>query len=157
MADVKPLNLGSEPAANQQRVEPAKTNKFPVKIAGLFLVIVALGVLSGYGIFNLKGGGGVKRLRTSAEGGQAKSGDTFGVEDSKAFTDSAEGELAVGGIDGEGSHHLIREGGESQYVYLTSSIIDLDQFVGKNVKVWGQTFTAQKAGWLMDVGRLEVK
>ena len=27
---------------------------------------------------------------------------------------------------------------------------------GKKIKVWGQTQTAQYAGWLMDVGRVEV-
>jgi len=24
------------------------------------------------------------------------------------------------------------------------------------VKIWGETFKAQKAGWLMDVGRVEI-
>jgi len=32
----------------------------------------------------------------------------------------------------------------------------LSKFVGKNIKVWGQTQSAQYAGWLMDVGRVEV-
>jgi hypothetical protein len=41
-------------------------------------------------------------------------------------------------------------------VYLTSSTVDLSPFVGKKVRVWGQTFTGQKAGWLMDVGLVEV-
>lgn len=147
---IQPLNLSSEPAAPKKSV--------PVKlIAGLVAVIIT-GILSGYGLFNLKSGTGTapKKLKTSTEGG-VNPGDSFGVDDTQAFTDSAEGELAIGGIGGEGSHHLIREGGESQYVYLTSSILDLDQFVGKTVKIWGQTFDAQKAGWLMDVGRLEVK
>jgi hypothetical protein len=156
MTDVKPLNLGSESQPGFTPTSPVSSKKFPSKLVVMFLALVALGIVSGYGLFNLKGGGGVKRLQTEVTG-PVSAGDTFGVEDSKAFTDSAEGEMTAGGIDGEGSHHLIREGGESQYVYLTSSIIDLDQFVGKNVKVWGQTFTAQKAGWLMDVGRLEVK
>ena len=35
---------------------------------------------------------------------------------------------------------------------LTSVNIDLD----KKVKVWGETNTAQEAGWLMDVGKLEL-
>ena len=78
------------------------------------------------------------------------------MADEKSFTDSAEGSLTAGGIDGEGSHHLVRPGGDSQNVYLTSSIIDLDQFVGHSVKIWGETFQAQQAGWLMDVGRLQV-
>ena len=67
-----------------------------------------------------------------------------------------EGNLESGGINGEGTHKLIRPGGDSQTVYLTSSVLDLNQFVGKKVKVWGQTFSAKKAGWLMDVGRVEV-
>lgn len=147
---IKPLNLNADTAA-------AKTvSKFPVKTIGIFLLIVILGAGSGYGLFRWKGApAGVKKLKTQVTG-TAAVGETYGVEDTKAFTDSAEGELAKGGIDGEGSHHLVRPGGDSQNVYLTSSIIDLDQFVGRKVKVWGQTFQAQKAGWLMDVGRLEV-
>lgn len=148
MTEIKPLDLNNE----------VKTPKkpLPVKTALVFTVVVVLGVLSGYGLFRFKPGTGVvKKLKTEVTG-TINPGDSYGVEDAKVFTDSAEGEMATGGIDGEGSHHLIREGGESQYVYLTSSIIDLDQFVGRQVKVWGQTFEAQKAGWLMDVGRLEI-
>ena len=29
-------------------------------------------------------------------------------------------------------------------------------YIDKKIKVWGQTQTAQYAGWLMDVGRVEV-
>lgn len=149
---IQPLNLSSEPADAKA---VAGKGKFPVKIIAGVLAIITLGILSGYGLFNLKGGGGPKRLKTEVSG-TAAVGESYGVEDTKVFSDSAEGEVTAGGIDGEGSHHLIREGGESQSVYLTSSIIDLDQFVGRQVKVWGQTFEAQKAGWLMDVGRLEI-
>ena len=89
------------------------------------------------------------------KGGIAK-GTTAGISDEKTFKDSAEGKLETGGIDGDGSHHLVRPGGDSQNVYLTSSLIDLDRFVGREVKVWGETFSAKKAGWLMDVGKLKV-
>ena len=144
---IQPLNLNGKP------VTPKKS--LPVKpLAGLVIIIIA-GVLSGYGLFSLKSGSGPKKLKTEVTG-TAAVGESYGVADTKVFTDSAEGEITAGGVDGEGSHHLIREGGESQSVYLTSSIIDLDQFVGRKVKVWGQTFEAQKAGWLMDVGRLEI-
>jgi hypothetical protein len=51
---------------------------------------------------------------------------------------------------------LERAGGPSQDVYLTSSTISFDEYVGKKVKVWGETFSAKTAGWLMDVGRLEL-
>lgn len=80
-----------------------------------------------------------------------------GVFDKKRFPDSVEGKLQEGGVEGEGSFHLERPGGESQNVYLTSSTVDLSKYIGKKVKVWGQTFTAEKAGWLMDVGYIEVK
>ncbi len=78
-----------------------------------------------------------------------------GVVDKKTFKDSAEGILREGGIDGEGNFHLERSGGESQNVYLTSSTVDLSEFIGKKVKVYGQTFAGEKAGWLMDVGYIE--
>lgn len=85
-----------------------------------------------------------------------ESGLEIGIEDPEVFRDSAEGILRVGGIEGEGTHHLERQGGVSQNVYLTSSVLDLDEFVNKKIKVWGETFAAQKAGWLMDVGRVRV-
>ena len=98
-------------------------------------------------------------------GSLSKSGDTgssdskkesAGVMDKKTFPDSAQGLLKEGGIEGEGNYHLERPGGKSQNVYLTSTAVDLSTFVGKKVKVWGQTFAAEKAGWLMDVGYIEV-
>ncbi|MBU1323040.1 hypothetical protein KKE48_02655 [Patescibacteria group bacterium] len=158
MVEVKPLNLSSDetmalpatPIATPPAGKKAKT-----KLTLWLISLVALGIISGYGLTLLKKPQGVTQLSRTAQDGTEK-GETFGVVDEKAFKDQAEGEIASGGIDGEGSHHLIRDGGESQYVYLTSSIVDLNQFVGKKARVWGQTFEAQKAGWLMDVGRLEI-
>lgn len=80
-----------------------------------------------------------------------------GVQDKKTFKDSAEGIMKEGGVDGEGNFHLERPGGVSQNAYLTSSTVDLSKYIGKKVKVWGQTFQGQKAGWLMDVGLVEVQ
>lgn len=93
----------------------------------------------------------------SNETAAIKVGQTFGAKDTKAFKDPVEGVLVAGGIGSEGSHHLVRPGGDSQNVYLTSSIVDLKMFEGAKVKIWGETFKAQKAGWLMDVGRVEVE
>ena len=59
-------------------------------------------------------------------------------------------------IEDEGQYHIERPGGVSQNVYLTSTTVDLSQFIGKKIRVWGETFSAQKAGWLMDVGLVEV-
>lgn len=79
-----------------------------------------------------------------------------GITDEETFKDDAEGLLLEGGIDGEGTHHLDRDLGPDKHVYLTSTVIDLQSFVDKNVKVWGETISAQKAGWLMDVGKIKV-
>lgn len=79
-----------------------------------------------------------------------------GILDKETFKDTAEGTLREGGFEGEGSFHLERPGGESQNVYLTSTTVDLSEFIGKKVTVWGQTFDAKKAGWLMDVGYIEI-
>jgi len=81
----------------------------------------------------------------------------LGQKNIKLCPDTAEGILKSGGIEGEGTHHLVRKGGEDQYVYLTSSTIDLSQVVNKKVKVWGKTYTAKTAGWLMDACYLEIK
>lgn len=118
-------------------------------IIGAAVIIVA-GVLSGYFLST-----SFSKKATSSQSG-TPSGKTVGSSDTKTFPDSAEGQLEAGGINGEGTHRLVRPGGESQTVYLTSSVLDLSQFVGKKVKVWGQTFSAKRAGWLMDVGRVEV-
>lgn len=100
----------------------------------------------------LKDSKGNLAVNTTTKEGQAE----IGSADTSTFRDTAEGVLEQGGFEGEGTHHLVRDGGPSQYVYLTSSVIDLSQFVGKKVKVWGQTVAAQKAGWLMDVGRIKI-
>lgn len=123
------------------------------------LVAAVLGVISGWGIYRYQGQGevsfGKKGEVKEAEGKKVKKGEIYGRKDD-VFKDSAVGVVERGGIDGEGTHRLIREGGESQTAYLTSSVLDLDLFVGHKVKVWGQTFAGEKAGWLMDVGRVEV-
>ena len=132
----------------------APSSKTPIV---LFLILAVLGVLSGYIISQLRGSSIIPLGTKSAiEKSGLKKGQTFGSADEKTFKDTTEGVLKEGGIDGEGVFHLERPGGESQNVYLTSSLIDLSTFVGKKVKVWGETQKAEKAGWLMDVGRVEV-
>ena len=141
-----------------QEVKPLITN-IPTKIIGL-VVVLALGLGSGYLLKNGSIGGVINTgpvvSRNVPEAG-LKEGDIIGVQDEKTFKDSATGVLHKGGIDGEGSHQLLRPGGVSQTVYLTSSVIDLDEFESHQVTVWGETFKGQKAGWLMDVGRVKVE
>lgn len=136
------------------KAAPTKSSShFPMKIIPLLLIVAILGVGTGY-IFADKGSSTLPDKNGSV--GTVSKGKQYGSDDTKTFKDVAEGKLEKGGIESEGQYHLVRPGGESQNVYLTSSYVDLAEFVGKNVKVWGQTQAAQKAGWLMDVGRVEV-
>ncbi len=140
---------------NNLAIQPIEEPKQKKK-GGLILIIiffaVALGVSSG---FALSKSGLVKTGAFRVE--QVNTSKEVGVKDAQNFKDSGDGKLVKGGIDGEGTHHLVRAGGTSQTVYITSSVVDLDKFIGKKVKVFGQTFASKTAGWLMDVGRIEIK
>lgn len=131
-----------------EQVQPG----FPLPtFAVMVLVVLLVGVGVGYGLVRLKGSKGASFLPGS------NSAKTAGpTVNKKIFKDKAEGILKEGGIDGEGNFHLERPGGLSQNVYLTSSTVDLSQYLGKKVRVQGETFSAQKAGWLMDVGLVEI-
>jgi len=72
------------------------------------------------------------------------------------FKDSATGTIEVGAVNGVGTHILVRPGGDSQRVSLTSSAVDLDLFVNRQVEVKGETNTSGKTGWLMDVGSVKI-
>lgn len=131
-----------------------KDRKTFLTISGLVLVVVLLGIYTG------------KMLSSRGVGNTAPSGNTApgateslneaGIKNDEAFPDDATGKLEEGGINGEGTHHLTRDGGPDQNVYLSSTVIDLQSFVGKKVQVWGQTISGKQAGWLMDVGRIKV-
>lgn len=124
-----------------------------VVIVMVYVILVFLGVGTGYLLFrNTK----LTSESVAQTPGMIKTEKVEGLADTKTFKDSAEGTIEKGGINGEGTHKLIREGGPSQTAYLVSSVIDLDAYVGKKVKVWGETFAAQKAAWLMDVGKIEI-
>lgn len=123
----------------------------------VFIVIAALlGVGSGYFLSQNGGKTGISSLDKVTRSSNVEKGKTYGTGDTSVFKDTAEGVMTDGGIEGEGSDHLVRPGGDSQNVYLTSSSVDLSQFHGRKVKVWGQTQKAQTAGWLMDVGKIQV-
>jgi len=117
----------------------------------MIAVAVVIGAVFGFGFsrFNKKTTNTSNKTKSTVQ--------SAGIVDKKTFKDSAEGILREGGIDGEGNFHLERTGGISQNAYLTSSTVDLSNYIGKKVKVWGQTFSGQKAGWLMDVGLVEIE
>ena len=89
------------------------------KTIAAIVLIVTLGVLTGF----LLSRSLVKQSITPSEVTQTDTGQkklVVGSSDTKTFRDSAEGTLDAGGVNGEGTHRLIRPGGESQTVYLTS-------------------------------------
>lgn len=129
---------------------------FSVKLIIFLFVVILIGVGSGYLLAQNGMRLGPVDMGKLKESSSVSKGTVEGSSDTKIFKDTTEGVLEEGGIDGEGQYHLVRTGGESQYVYLTSSVIDLSKFTGKKIKIWGETHKAKKAGWLMDVGRVEV-
>jgi hypothetical protein len=118
------------------------------------LIIIVVAIASGFGASRLFA---KNTTSTSNSIMQGTAKESLGTKNTKLFPDMAEGTVKKGGVEGEGTHHLVRKGGESQNVYMTSSVVDLDALVGKKVTVWGKTYDAQKAGWLMDVGYVEVR
>lgn len=83
------------------------------------------------------------------------------LQDNRTFRDFAEGTIQKRPAPKtpeeyvEGTHVLVREGAVP--VALTSSVVDLSEYEGKKIKVLGETQKAIKEGWLMDVGKVEVK
>lgn len=156
MEQKAPLSHEPEVAEDDVTLQPVtdepKKKSFPFVMGGVFVVLVLLGVGTGYLLS--RSTAGIALPGQSA--GYVKTEKVAGVTDTKTFKDSAEGTIQKGGIDGEGTHKLVRQGGDSQTAYLVSSVINLDDYEGKHVKVWGETFAAQKAAWLMDVGKIEV-
>lgn len=135
-------------------LDETETKQPIFKSIAIFFIVILLGVGTGYGASYFMKSKSAVKTTTSATVTTTDT-KTEGIKDEKNFKDMAEGILKDGGIDGEGQYHLERPGGESQNVYLTSSALDLSKYIGKKVKVWGQTFTSQKAGWLMDVGLIK--
>lgn len=128
------------------------------KVIFAIVLVLLLGLGSGFGITKMTATSvtGKSPLSKLTAGSNVEKGKTYGSTDTELYKDSVDGEMAEGGMDGEGQFHLVRPGGDSQNVYLTSSTVDLSEFIGRKVKVWGQTQKAQKVGWLMDVGGVKV-
>lgn len=130
--------------------EPIMAKKTNIVVLLSYVLLIVLGVATG---FILSG----KIAQSPGAIGSNSSAKQAGSTDTTTFKDSAVGMLQKGGLDGEGTHQLIREGGPSQTAYLLSSVVDLDLYVDKKVKVWGQTLAAKRAAWLLDVGKVEVQ
>jgi hypothetical protein len=130
----------------------APKKKWPFIVGAFFVVI--LGVLTAWfissnvlnGQRSNKGVPGVKVTSTEA-----------GKLDPNIKYDTATGVLQEGGLNGEGTYQLVREGGVTKTVALTSSMINLSPFVSKKVTIWGETISSKRpGGWLMDVAKIQV-
>lgn len=141
--------------AVMQSFSPKKTGKNSnMKIVGIFIAVILFGLGSGYVLASKNSSSDNSGSNVSLMG--AEKGKIFGAESTKGFDSPAEGIIKEGGIEGEGAFHMERPGGDDQTVYLTSSSVDIGKFINKKVRVWGKSQDAQHAGWLLDVGRLEV-
>lgn len=132
---------------------PKRSIKFDFIVILGSLLFVLLGILTGW-FFSESSKENTTSISEQTTKGELKK--EFGeVVDGENITE-AEGILRKGGIKGEGTHYLEREGGESQNVYLASTAIDLESFVGKKVHIWGETLSAIYAPWLMDVVKVKI-
>lgn len=150
--DIEAENVEKESIMHSMENKHKKSLFSPVGLI-VFSVAIILGIGTGFLLVRSSN----SSVTTNTAGGDTiTKGTIVGSNDTKTFKDQVEGVLEEGGVEGEGQFHLVRPGGVSQNVYLTSSSVDLSQFIKKKVRVWGETQKAQKAGWLMDVGRVEV-
>lgn len=162
-----PITKPSSPTAAEMpssftKEKPTQMKKIGIApILILFVIVAVAGFYSGAWLKAKNSGTivspGLSGIQAEIPTSGVKVGDIFGSADEKSFSDPATGVIDKGGYNGEGTHKLVRAGGASQTVYLTSSTIDLDSLVGHQVTIWGQTFKGQKVGWLMDVGRAKVE
>lgn len=144
---LNPIQTAAAPVIKQGS---ALKKRYPLILGVIAIVLLGIGtgwLLSGRGG---KGGGPVSQ-------GIVANQNEAGIVDESTFKgDTAEGTLEEGGLNGDGTHRLEREGGTSQTIYLASTAIDLQSFVGKKVKIWGDSQSTKKAGWFMDVVKIKV-
>lgn len=144
----------------QVEVSPAKPLQTR-NLNRLFLVVIVSSVILGAGVGFVLGKGNQSSGQISSPSLEVSETPKNPQADSRTFRDFAEGRVekkpAPKKADEyvEGTHMLVREA--AQPVALTSSVLDLAQYEGKKVKVFGETQKALKEGWLMDVGKVEVK
>jgi hypothetical protein len=121
----------------------------------IIVAVVAVGIFTGLILSSRNKNAKAARAAISEENLPPEQKKSF----NQTFRDSAEGVVQKNDADkyGQGTHKLVRPGGKDQTAYLTSSVLDLDQYLGKKVKVYGETFGSSQVGWLMDVGKVEVK
>ena len=172
--EIKKIDLDETPQVSSEAIQPAspiseanssakdpsmsKNKNLPVII--LFVLVAVAGIFTGSFLKNqtsASDSGVTGSIQAEIPETGVKVGDVYGSTDERAFKDKVLGVVDKGGVGGEGTHKLLRPGGASQTVCMSSTTIDLDQLVGHQVTLWGETFDGQKCGWLMDVGRARIE
>ena len=116
------------PQTPSSPVSPSDKKTMRMTAIVVYIALIALGLGTGYLMTrNTK----TTNTQPNESSNMVKTDKVEGVSDTKNFKDSAEGVMEKGGINGEGTHKLVRDGGPSQTAYLVSSVIDLDTYVGK--------------------------
>lgn len=150
----QPQSQGQTPLTQpiSPKTSPGKFSKIVPFV--IIIVVIGAGILTGLVLSS---------INKTSSGGSVLSEEDLSPEIKESlaqtFRDETEGTLEKNeDLDkyAQGTHKLIRPGGEDQTAYLTSSILDLDEYVGKKIKVFGETFGSSQVGWLMDVGKVEV-
>lgn len=155
-------NLTTNPTVNP--IQPQITKKPSTFSLPIFLIIIVLGITSGFWVSRFKKLNKSTSSSNSIFNQEAATTDNITTVEigklygnqSKNFKDSATGTIEKGSINGEGTHTLVRDGGKDQRAALTSSAVDLDLFVGKKVEIKGETNSSNKAGWFLDVGTIKI-
>lgn len=161
-------NLSQNQSAPVLNQTAPKVVKKPNNSKTIFFIIIVLAIVSGFwasrflplnnsknSVFDTLTQGNVTSADNIKSADQLVVGQSYG-DTGKTFTDSATGTIIAGGINGEGTHTLERQGGKTQNAALTSSTVDLDLFVGKKVEIKGETNSSTKAGWFLDVGIIKI-
>lgn len=160
-ADPSSPKVSTPPVREQNFIDPPmkKNTLFPYLL--MFVLVIGAGLLTGSWLKSKAAAGskdaGTENVQANIPSSGVKVGDTYGSADEKAFRDKVLGVVDKGGLNGEGTHKLLRPGGATQTVCISSTTIDLDLLVGHQVTLWGETFKGQKCGWLMDVGRARIE
>lgn len=155
--ELKQINLDSDSNSKSSplRAVPPKFNLQKFLPFIIIIVFVTAGVFTGLVLSSRNKNAQISKVAVEEENLSPEQKQSF----NQTFRDEAEGLIAKNDeLDqyAQGTHKLKREGGESQTAFLTSTVLDLDEYLGKKVKVYGETFGSSQVGWLMDVGKVEV-
>lgn len=145
--DITQTTMNPKPELPRVRTRSTKVVGF------IYATLIVIGLGTGYILSVETTKGGLTTGNTASSGPKK----VVGSADTQTFNDSAEGTVEKGGIDTEGTHKLVnRPENPTQPACLISSVLDLDEYIGKTIKVWGKTEAGKKCAWFMDVGRVEL-